>query len=567
MPQLYLWLAPRALVIIEWLLVLPVLGMIFFRRRERPVPGTFSSSERWFHALARRKSLSVAAVGVLCFCLRVALLPILGVPEPGVHDEFSYLLAADTFAHGRLTNPPHPMWIHFESFHIIQQPTYMSMYPPGQGLVLALGMRLGHPWIGVLLTTALMCSAICWMLQGWIPPAWALFGGVLAVLRLGLLSYWMNSYWGGSLAAIGGALVLGALPRLQRHPRSRDALLMGLGLAVLANSRPYEGLALGLPATVVLLAWMFGKDNRFGLTASIARVLVPMTLLLIIAAVATGYYCYRQTGSPFRMPYQVSFKTYETAPAFLWQKARPEPVYHHALMREFYDEERREFEASRSPVGFLNHSLSLLLSGWAFYVGPVLTIPLLAFPLVLRDRRMRVPLLVGAVFMLALSVETWIHPHYFAPATGLLYLVVMQCMRHVRQSHWRNRPTGLGIVRAIPLICCAMVLLRLTAILAHAPIEPPWPRGNLDRVKVLHKLQALPGQYLVVVHYALNHDPDNEWVYNAADIVHAKVVWARDMGERDNEELLQYFKDREVWTVYPDAAPIRLESLPSSSSH
>jgi len=110
------------------------------------------------------------------------------------------------------------MWVHFETFQVNMVPTYVSKYYPAQGIFLAIGQVVfGHPFWGVLLSSALMCAAICWMLQGWMPPAWALLGGILAVIRLGTFSYWANSYWGGAVAALSGALVLGALPRIKEN--------------------------------------------------------------------------------------------------------------------------------------------------------------------------------------------------------------------------------------------------------------------------------------------------------------------------------------------------------------
>ena len=504
--------------------------------------------EQFGKKIARRKSLSVVIVGASLFVIRGAAALLLGVPLPRYHDEFSYLLAADTFAHGRLTNPPHPMWIHFETFHVIWRPTYMSMYPPGEGLILALGQIIGNPWIGQLIASALMCAAICWMLQGWIPPQWALLGGALAVARLGLLSYFTNGYWSACLPALGGALVLGALPRIQHGARKVHSVVMAFGLFVLANTRPYEGLLLSAGVAIALFAWMISRKGPSA-RVSWTRIILPIVLTLVPLAAWTGYYYYRVTGSPFRMAYSLNRETYAMGRYFVWQKPWPQKTFHHAKMQASYERELDEANENQTLAGFIHRVRVKFYYLWITYLVAPLPFFLIALPFAVRDRRLRVPWMVAGIFTVGLTVEVWGLPHYFAPVAALLYLFLMQCARHLRHWKWKGRPLGMAMVRAISLVYIATALLRIGLALTHIHPEKEWQHGDMERAAVVRQLDSLPGQHVVLVSYPPDFDLDREWVFNGADIDAQKVVWARDMGAANNHELVEYYKGRQFWQV------------------
>jgi len=541
--------------------------------------GIFTRIERAFGELARRKRLAVITVGLSALLLRLAILPFGPIPLPFIQDDFSFLLAGDTFASGRLTNPTPAMWQHFESFQITMKPTYMSMYFPAQGLVLAAGKVLfGHPWFGILCAMALMCAAICWMLQAWLPPKWALLGGMIAVLRIGLFSYWIDTYsGGGAVAALGGALVLGALPRFMKTVRLRYSVLMAIGAVLLATSRPYEGILLCLPVAIVLARGaLFGK-SRPSMSLLLRQAVLPVGLL--VAGVAwMGYYNYRAFGSPLTPPYAVNRATYAVTPYYAWQSPRPEPMYRHKVMREFYvGVELGTFSKIHSWSGFIPQNILKCSRGMIFYSGIVLLVPLIMFRRVLADRRVRFLLLCMPILMVGMSIETFLIPHYIAPFTAAFYAIGLQAMRHLRVWKPGGQPVGMALVRLIVAACIVLGALRVYAEPLHFQLSN-WPSAawasvwhgpghvGVPRAQVESELERLPGKQLVIVRYSADHSTFDDWVYNAADIDNAKVVWAREMSDTDNLELIHYYKDRQVWLAQPDLKPAGLSPYPLSGT-
>ncbi len=598
----------------------------------------FAWIERNFAAFARNRRLAVVSIGALAILARVALLPWLHVPQPKVHDEFSYLLAGDTFAHGRLANPPHPQWIFLDTFHVIQHPVYASMYPPGQGMALAVGERLGLPWTGVVLSVAAMCMAFTWMLQGWVPEEWALLGGLIVWARFGVFSYWMNSYWGGAVAATGAALVLGAFARLRERESVRDAVLLGTGAGILAITRPLEGAIFFAPIAAVLLWWAFHCKAIERRALIRKKLLLPAALVLAGFAGFVGFYNHRLTGSAFVFPHFIEQKMITTA-VFLWQHDKPPMAYSNPQFDDFYHNFLPSLYQASWPAA-VGQWWYKSTDFWEFFIGPALSIPFVALPWVFVERKSRVLFVQLVLCALGLWVVVYYHAHYAAPLMAAVFVLLMLCLRALARLRLFEREVGAALVRLVVLYSLligplyfaqsllrqpsglfewlhrhAALVLGLSIVALLAPrlvgfatgMPAAGARGRLGAVfefaliifivlqlcelqrslyansfphvddvnepfrkPVEDQLAAIPREHLVLVRYSKDHNSGEEYVYNEADIDHAKTVWAREIPGRDLGPLLQYFHNRDVWIYEPDvddsaARPYTADDKPSAA--
>jgi hypothetical protein len=506
--------------------------------------------------LAQKPVWSMLLLVALPVALRLVLLPRHPVPVPDIYDEFSHLLVADTVRHFRLANPAHALHQFFETFFVLQEPTYSSIYPVGQGAALALGwMIFGTPWAGVILAVAALCALCYWMLRGWTTAGWALAGGALAVMEFGPLNQWMNSYWGGALPAAGGCLVFGAMPRLRRDGRLRDAALLGAGLAIHLLTRPYESVFLWL--CVILYQscpqphFSRPEPAKSRLRPRLAAPQAVAALVLLPAIGVTLLQNKQVTGSWMTPPYVLGQYQYGV-PAALTFLA--DPVPHRQLTREQELDYKMQLSfrgEQAETIGSYLLRLAYRVRYYRFFFMPPLYLALPFFFLALRDRRFWWVMVCPLIFALGINFFPAFQYHYMAGVTCLFVLIGVTGLQQL------SRFSGLA-ARVVFLVCIAQFGFEYGL---HAISRDPWSlalRNPERRVAVASQLALAGGKQLVFVRYWPHHIFQDEWVYNAADIDGARVVWARDLGAVEDEKLRRYYPDRTAWVLEPDARPPRL---------
>jgi hypothetical protein len=496
---------------------------------------------------AGRTVLCMVLLAVLPIALRVALMVHHPVPVPRVADDFSYLLLGDTLAHFRLANPMHPMHRFFEGVFILQDPTYSSIYPLGQGMFLAFGELIFRlPWAGVALSAGLLCALCFWMLKAWVDPTWALLGGLFAAIEFGPLSSWMNTYWGGAVSGIAGCLVFGALPRLKNAPRTRDAILLGVGLGLQLLTRPFEFVLL-LVVVVLFLA-----PVRSLLIAAI--VLLPAFGLMLLQNKQV-------TGNWTTLPYQLSRYQYGIPATFTFQ---PNPIPHRPLTVE----QQIDYDAQVDVHGLGTYPSRLIgrVRFYRFFLLAPLYLVLPAFLLTLRQYRFAWVLIALGIFWLGDAFYPYFYPHYIAAETCLFLLITVVSLERLGRL-------SREAVALILVLCLAHFVFwygvhlsgNQNLLLVLAP-EESW--NSIDdysaaytdttgRIGINRRLASAEGKQLVFVRYYPQRTA-REWIQNAADIDHSRVVWAIDLGPEEDEMLRRYYPDRTAWLLEPDARPPKL---------
>ena len=494
------------------------------------------------------------------------------LPHPAFHDEVSYLLAGQTFASGRLTNPSHPHWEHFETFQVLSQPTYMSKYPPAQGLALAMGIWIDDtPIVGVWLMTAFACAAIGWALLAVLPRRWALLGGLLSAMHP-LVLQWNNSYWGGSIALGAGALLIGSAIRLNRGIDGRNAAIFAVAIAILANARPYEGLVLTLLVGFPLLISILRRPTQR--TLLLRRALPVVAAILLLNFVWMGVYNHAVTGSVWRLPYVEYESQYAITPPLVILPPPDEKSYRHPVMEVYYrqwewPQYEKQNQLAELPGAFLEKAVAAmrqLIRGagdWSDERVPAavnlmrlgIAIPLLALPWTLIRRRLVRRAMGLAMIFLAFSfLALWFFPHYAAPIGIVLLAIHVMLLREL----WAMGVAMRWVVRLV-LACHVIDAASALVVIRDDLINP----RLVARVQLDTELRSDPHPWLVIMDRPGVPIAHLEWIFNGPDLLHNQVIYARSMGVDRDAALIRFARGqgRRIGRITTDGIIARWEEL------
>jgi 4-amino-4-deoxy-L-arabinose transferase-like glycosyltransferase len=233
----------------------------------------------------RLAALVIVSAGILYAV--VARFALEGYPYSG--DEYSTVLQAEGFARGVLKAPapPYADWVAVD--HVVIDQFVRSKYPPGAAALLALGVRVGVPWL-VTPLEGMLALLVFWLAMRRVLDERRAFLAVAFLAAMPLFMYQSATFLSHTPTLLFGALAVLAVVLWARSGRDGWLVLFGLAVGCVWLIRPVDGAVLGLS----LIA--FGSLRALLIGGASATPFLALTL----------WYNKLQFGSPFIDGYEAA---------------------------------------------------------------------------------------------------------------------------------------------------------------------------------------------------------------------------------------------------------------------
>lgn len=516
-------------------------------------------------SILSKDSFIICALILCTILLRIIQLDAYPIPIPVVQDEFSYLLGADTFASGHLTNPKHPLWQFFNAPHVLSSPTMMTKYQPAACLFMALSqVLLGTLYWGVVLSVGLLVGSAYWAVKTWTANRTAAL--IVAIFLLFVLKaphYWIDSYWGGAIVTLSAMLMLGAYYHVVVAKRYGYAWVGMAGLVLALLSRPYEGGLLAICLIIGALVHFTRHASAADRKAFIVKMLAPALIVGGTFAAFQLTYNHAVTGHWLRAPYMEHEKQGGYGPVFIVQEAGDMIWSENPLDRDIQEWGLKSYQTARQyPIRQVLHFIGSLLdvvaaSSWAKFNIPIIILFIAAITLVFpmlgyfawyayRNQHMRVLFFALPVLMTGSMLVTWINAHYLGPYFSVLVVFLSVTL----VDKYQKAPT-----RKARHVLYACLILAVIYLIPQGGRYFYESNGTLlVRDKIDKNLSAGDAYHLIFVDQMKTVSRDvahRYWAYNKSGIDEQKVVWARYISEAENRKLIDYYPERKIWYIDP----------------
>ncbi|WP_428937252.1 hypothetical protein [Fontivita pretiosa] len=499
-------------------------------------------------SLRRARGTHVAVMALVVLLIACAYFYFTAVRQqrfffPIYQDEFSYQIQAQMLARGRLWMPMHPLADFFDSFYVIVDPVYSSMYFPGTALLLAPGVWLGLPSWVVPLVLAGATVAIAFVVFREALGSDTAAGALAALLFIGLSLLRMLSLMSLSNlpALMLGLVVVGAWLGWRRRRAMAWLVLLGGASGCMAITRPVDALCYAVPVGIMLLCDLRSSGLRAAIQSMAIIILCAAPFLAVQLAFNRGV-TGRWLTTPFRYYTDRDYPNVGFGFATVDPNARP--VSQIPQKQAFYRQTVVQLVRNHRPAAvardWLARRLPLLLR--ETLPDSLLLVLATAGVVGLRSRRHWPFVLVLPMFVLLYSLYPFFLVHYViivAPAVVLLVLLAWKTLPTLWPGHQ-------SVVRAIlTLLIIALTIASLPEF--HRTMSDSFfmtsvhPRVNQTLARLEHK------PAVVLFRYAPGQSLEEEPVYNF-DVAwpdDAQIIRAHDLGPTRNIEIFRYYAQRQ----------------------